>query len=330
MATDNSALPNTSGTAASALPSAGGTSSAGLSSWAAPYVTNMLAQGQALAATPYQAYQGPLTAGPSSIQEGLFSGIGGLTLPQNYGQSWSSTGAPTMPSAATNVPSETSLISQAGAGNTTGFGQPAQLNTTGNNSIASQYMNPYLQQSLQPQLNALAYNAKINEQGDLSKLTQAGAYGGDRQAVLQGIDQGNLLTQQAGLIGSGYNTAYNNAQNQFNTEQTQGQNLANTIGSIGAQQQGINQAATAANVNEFNTQRQYPQQQLTFEQSLLNGLPISSVTNTPSQMSALGSLASTLGGLSNIGTSLGSSGLATLGNDLTSALSNLGLNFGSS
>ena len=42
--TGTNTLPNTSGTAASALPSAGGTSSAGLSSWAAPYVTNMLAQ----------------------------------------------------------------------------------------------------------------------------------------------------------------------------------------------------------------------------------------------------------------------------------------------
>ena len=328
MATDNSALPNTSGTAASALPSSGGTSSAGLSNWAAPYVTNMLAQGQALAATPYQAYQGPLTAGPSSIQEGLFSGIGGLTLPQNYGQSFSSMGAPAAPNTAT--PNETSLVSQAGAGNTSGFGQTPNVTGGANNSIASQYMNPYLQASLQPQLDALTYQSQQDQQKLLGNLTSQGAFGGSRQAVAQGVGEGNLLAQQAGLIGSGYNTAYNNAQNQFNTEQTQGQNLANTMNTIGQTQQGINQAATAANVNEFNTQRQYPQQQLTFEQSLLNGLPISSVTNTPSQMSALGSLASTLGGLSNIGTSLGSSGLATLGNDLTSALSNLGLNFGSS
>jgi hypothetical protein len=34
-----------------------------LSSWAGPYVTEMLGRGQALAGMPYQAYMGPLTAG---------------------------------------------------------------------------------------------------------------------------------------------------------------------------------------------------------------------------------------------------------------------------
>ena len=307
------------------LTNPGSTTAQTIAPWAQNYVGNYLGQGQALAQLPYQPFQGPLTAGPSSIQQGLFSGIGNLSLPSNYGQSFSNTGAPTAPN--TSTPDETSLVSQSAAGQTNGFGQTP--NVTGNNSIAGQYMNPYLQASLQPQLDALTYQSQQDQQKLFGNLTNQGAFGGSRQAVAQGVGQGNLLAQQAGLIGSGYNTAYNNAQNQFNTEQTQGQNLANTMNTIGQTQQGINQAATAANVNEFNTQRQYPQQQLTFEQSLLNGLPISSVTNTPSQMSALGSLASTLGGLSNIGTSLGSSGLATLGNDLTSALSNLGLNFGS-
>ena len=324
MATDNSALPNTSGTAASALPSSGGTSSAGLSSWAAPYVTNMLAQGQALAATPYQAYQGPLTAGPSSIQEGLFSGIGGLTLPQNYGQSFSSMGAPAAPNTAT--PNETSLVSQyanptgsqAGssipnpptmydftggqsappsqAGSSVDYGPPimdfpggqsappSQAGQPQNQSIASQYMNPYLQASLQPQLDALTYQSQQDQQKLLGNLTSQGAFGGSRQAVAQGVSEGNLLAQQAGLIGSGYNTAYNNAQNQFNTEQGQNQNLANTLASIGGQQQALNQAGVTADYNEFLNQRNYPEQQVQFLQSLLSGLPISTVSNIPVEL----------------------------------------------
>ena len=52
-----------------------------LSSWAGPYVTEMLGQGQALANTPYQSYQGPLTAGPSTLQSQAYSGLGGLTAP---------------------------------------------------------------------------------------------------------------------------------------------------------------------------------------------------------------------------------------------------------
>jgi hypothetical protein len=52
-----------------------------LSNWAAPYVTNMLGQGQALANAPYQAYTGPLSAGASGLQEQAFQGIANLTVP---------------------------------------------------------------------------------------------------------------------------------------------------------------------------------------------------------------------------------------------------------
>ena len=298
----------TSGTAASALPAIGGSSSSTLSDWAGPYVTTMLGQAQAVANQPYQVYQGPLTAGPSSVQQNLFSGIGGLTLPQNLGQSWTNTGAPALPSAATNVPSETSLISQAGQGQTAGFGQPAQLDTSGT-SMAAQYMNPYLQQSLQPQLNQLAYTAGINEQGDLSKLTQAGAYGGSRQAVMQGIDQGNLLAQQAAQIGQGYNTAYNQALSQYNQEQANANTLANTMNTIGQTQQGINQAGVTADYNEFLNQRNYPMTQLQFEQSMLQGLPISTVTNTPTQQTGIQALSSAVGGLGSLATNLSNLGI---------------------
>ena len=272
---------NTSG-GASALPAIGGTSSSTLSDWAGPYVTTMLGQAQAVANQPYQTYQGPLTAGASDVQQNLFSGIGGLTLPQNYGQSFSSMGAPAAPNTAT--PNETSLVSQAGAGNTSGFGQTPNVTGGANNSIASQYMNPYLQASLQPQLDALTYQSQQDQQKLLGNLTSQGAFGGSRQAVAQGVSEGNLLAQQAGLIGSGYNTAYNNAQNQFNTEQGQNQNLANTLASIGGQQQALNQAGVTADYNEFLNQRNYPEQQVQFLQSLLSGLPISTVSNIPVEL----------------------------------------------
>jgi hypothetical protein len=50
-----------------------------LSGWAAPYVTGMLAKGEALANQPYQAYGGPLTAGQSGLQTQAFQGLAGLT-----------------------------------------------------------------------------------------------------------------------------------------------------------------------------------------------------------------------------------------------------------
>jgi len=309
-------------------PSIGYSTVNALSPWAGDYVTNMLGSAQALAQTPMPVYQGELTAGPSSLQQQQFAGLSALAQTgappvQFQTGTWSNQGAPTMPNL--NTPSETSLVSQAGQGNTTGFGQPLQLDTSNNTGIAGQYMNPYLQQSLQPQLNQLAYTAGINEQNDLSKLTQAGAFGGSRQAVLQGIDQGNLLAQQATQIGQGYNTAYNQAMQQFNNEQQnaltaqQNQQAANqasanfglqslnALGTAGATQQGLQQAADTAAQNQFNTQALYPYQQLQFEQSMLSNLPISTQAVIPNT-STLGNIA----GAVNTSTSLAQA-LANLG-----------------
>jgi len=308
MADTTATTANTTGTAASALPSIGGSSSSTLSDWAGPYVTTMLGQAQAVANQPYQTYQGPLTAGPSSVQQNLFSGIGGLTLPSNYGQSWTNTGAPTMPNV--NTPNQTSSVSQAAAGNTNTSGMAnTNLAQPSNNSIAAKYMNPYLAQSLTPQLNLLAQQAQTNEQSDLGKLTSQGAFGGSRQAVLQGMDQNALLGQQANLIGQGYNTAYNTAMQQFNNDQANANQLANTMNTIGQTQQGINQAGVTADYNEFLNQRNYPMTQLQFEQSMLQGLPISTVTNTPTQQTGIQGLSSAIGGLGTLATNLGNLGI---------------------
>ena len=299
----------------------GGTASQGLSSYVAPYVTNMLGQGQALANTSMPVYQGPLTAGQSALQNQQFMGLSemaqtGYDPTQFQTQNWSNQGASQMPNL--SVPSQTQSVSQAANQGTAGYGQPMDLNMGQGSSPASQYMNPYLQQSLQPQLNLLAQTSKINEQGDLGKLTSQGAYGGSRQAVLQGMDQNALLGQQANLIGQGYNTAYNDAQSQFNADQQRQmqaqqnteasrqfsanfgqQNLA-ALGQAGGVQQGIQNVADQAAYAEFQKQQQYPYQQLAFEQSLLQGLPTGTTTTTPNAMSDLGTALSALG----VGTSL--------------------------
>src|SRR6056300_621609 len=63
-----------------ALPPQLGQSSS-LSPWAGPYVTDMLGKGAALANMPYQAYEGPLTAGQSALQNQAFQGLAGLAVP---------------------------------------------------------------------------------------------------------------------------------------------------------------------------------------------------------------------------------------------------------
>jgi len=90
---------------------------------------------------------------------------------------------------------------------------------TFNRDQARQYMNPYIEAALNPQLDLQQRRAAMNQQGDMAKLAQAGAFGGSRQAILQGLNQENLLRQQAETTGAGYEKAYANAQNQFNADQ---------------------------------------------------------------------------------------------------------------
>ena len=278
----------------------------GLSNYVAPYITNMLGQEQALVNSGMPVYTGQLTAGPSQLQQQQFANA--------------------------------SQLAQTGL-------TPTQFTSgTFDANAAAQYMNPYTQAALNPQLQALQLQAKQNEQGDLSKLTNAGAYGGTRQAVLQGQDAYNLLAQQAGLIGTGYNTAYNNAMNQFNTANTQSlqaqqnQEAANeaaanyglaanqALGTAGATQQGLQQAADTASLNQFNQQVQYPQTLLTDQASMLAGLPTATAVTTPNT-STLSTIAGDLSGLTGIYNSLlpstnttssGSSGTTGTGGGTTS------------
>ena len=243
-------LPSTSGSANTST----------LSEWAGPYVTDMLGKAQALSNTPYQTYQGPLTAGASDIQQKLFKGIGDINFPSNFGQSFSSKDAYQLP--------------QYGAdGTTTGGG--------GGTGIAGQYMNPYLQSVLTPQLDELRRQSQITQMGNAAKLTGAGAFGGSRQAIMDAETQRNLMQEQNKTVGQGYANAYDKAMGQFNTEQNQGKTIADLMASTGQTQRGIENEGVAADLKEFQAQRDYPQQQLQFLNSMIQGLPISTVANVP-------------------------------------------------
>jgi hypothetical protein len=284
----------TTGTAGSSLGAGGGTSTAGLADWAAPYITDYTGKAQALANAPYQAYTGPLTAGASDIQNKVFQGIGNLTFPGNLGQSFSNTGTATI-----------------GAD-----GQPS-----GGSGIAQSYMNPYLQSVLDPQLAELRRQNDITNMNTNAKLTQAGAFGGGRQAIMNSENNRNLMMEQNKTVGQGYANAYDKAMAQFNTEQGQGRDLAKLMTDIGGVQRGITSEGVAADLAEFNQQREYPYKQLQFQRDMISGLPTGSVTNTPTQLSGIAQLFASVGGVDKF---LKDTGIA----DLKTALKTLGLNFG--
>ena len=277
-----------------------------LSNWAGPYVTNMLGQGQALANMPYQAYMGQLTAGESPLQTSAFTNAAALQTPSSIG------------TAATT----------AGDIGTKAQGLQYTPTTTSFDATQAQnYMNPYLQASLNPQLEEARRQSQITQQQNAAKMTQAGAFGGSRQAILDAETQRNLGSNLANITGTGYNTAFNNAQQQFNADQQRkmqeaqygagfglqglqtglqaaqaqgalgtqqnqaGINTLNAQLGAGAQQRGIESEGIAADKAQFEEARANPYKMVQFQQSLLQGLPTASQSYNATQPSALQSAA---------------------------------------
>lgn len=295
-----------------------------LSNWAGPYVTNMLGQGAALANQPYQAYGGQMTAGVSPLQQQAFNQAGSLQTPGAIGQAANTAG---------------------------GIAQQAQnmqytpTTTSFGSEQAQQYMNPYLQAALAPQMAEMQRQNQIANMGINAKLTQAGGFGGGRQAVYNAENQRNMLQQMNQTLGQGYSNAFQQAQQQFNADQArkaqeaqfgasyglqglntalQGAGLQGQLGTaqnqaqlanlgaqagLGAQQRDIEQQALTAQQNEFNVQRENPYKMVQFQQSLLQGLPLAAQNYNVAQPSPLQSLLGGAGGLAGL--------LKTLGYDLT-------------
>ena len=287
------------------MPSTGGSNQQTLSEWAGPYVTDMLGKAQAISNQPYAVYGGPQTAGESGLQSKVFQGLGNLNFPGQLGQSFSSTGAYQPPGMTPGIYNTQPIGTGAGAP-MGGMGAPmgGQPQSSGQTGVASQYMNPYLDAVLQPQLAELRRQSEINLQPGLAKMTQSGGYGGGRQAIMESEANRNLLQEQNKAIGTGYASAYDKAMGQFNTEQAQAKTLADMMSEAGGQQRGIEQQGISADYNEFLAQRDDPMKKTQYLQSMLQGLPISTVSSTPAQMSGLGSLVSSVGGMGSIMDSL--------------------------
>lgn len=263
---------NTGGVPSSGLTGVGNAASSGvagtesnLSTWAGPTVTNMIGKGTALSETPYQAYTGPLTAGASNLQTQAFGGASSL-----------------------NVPTE-----QMG-GYTPGTFDAAQAN---------KYMNPYLSAALDPVLAEQRRQAEIDRVNNAGRMTQQGAYGGGRQAIMESEGLRNLASLQSKTTSEGYKTAYDKAMDQFNREQglgLQAQDLTNKYGlgaleeqaKLGAVERGITSEGIAADKAQFEEERADPFKKLQFQQSLFQGMPVQAQSYTPAQTSALQDLLS--------------------------------------
>jgi hypothetical protein len=310
----------------------------GVGAAAQPYAADVLAKGNALIQNPAPAYTGQLTAGTSDIQNKAWQGLSNLTLPSN--------------------------LTTAG-GNLLDIGNKAQTasyNPVGSafdTQSAGQYMNPYLSAALDPQLKELQRQAQIANVNDASRLTQAGAYGGGRQAVLMGEQNRNLLDKTNQLVSQGYNTAYDKATAQFNADQARkiqeaqygtdvglkglsqatsaNQAAANAgaqeaqyglqnlqaLGTAGNTQQAQNQAGLNALYNQYLDQRTQPFTNLANQANLIKGLGGDTKATYNAEQSALQKAAGITGLVKTLTDNMTAAGMSP--SAIASAIKGLGI-----
>jgi hypothetical protein len=178
---------------------------------------------------------------------------------------------------------------------------------------AGQYMNPFVQQALDPQLREAARASEIQRNQQQAQAVGQGAFGGSRQAIVEAERQRNLGQQQGDIVARGYQSAFEQARDQFGREQQLGEQSrqygaglglqglqtalqgAGQMGALGGQQfaQGMDinklqnlyggqqqaqeQAGLSQQYQDFQNQQRYPYQQLEFFSNLLRGTPMGTV-----------------------------------------------------
>lgn len=263
--------------------------------YAKPYVENLLGKAEAvtdISKNPYVAYPGQRTADFVKLQNDAFAAAGNLGPAGQLGTA-------------------TDLAQRAGLG---ALGTNYQAGQFGPQQFAQQvggYMSPYIQQALIPQMREARRQAEIGATQQQAQATQAGAFGGSRDAIMRAERERNLATQLGDIQATGLQNAYMQAANQYqqgaqlgeqsrqfgaglglqglqtalqgagalgNLGATQFGQQAQTIGiqgQMGGTQQQQQQNILNQQYQDFLNQKQYPYQQLSYMSDMLRGLPLS-------------------------------------------------------
>ena len=250
--------------------------------YAQPYVENTLGQAAAvtdLTQNPYQPYQGQQVAEFNPMQNQAFQNVGNqqiapqLTDASNMAYQTGQYGLGTQGTAAQLQNASLGYGAMAaGTGN-----QYAQQAT--NPAATQAYMNPYLQSSLQPALQEAQRQYDITGTQEMGNATKSGAYGGSREALMAAENQRNKNTAMNQMIGQGYNTAFQQAQQaqQFGANlglqglQAGQQGVAGAVNAGNYGLQGLSQAGASANTLGQLGQTQFGQEQAANQSMLAAG-----------------------------------------------------------
>jgi hypothetical protein len=229
-----------------------------LPEYARPYFEGMMQRASTALSQPYQRYvnaQGqPIgrIAGFTDQQTQLQDEIMGQQAPSEFGQASglaSTAGQRSLDFANYDTGQFNADQVRAGPLNYFQMQGPDSFTQSG---MTQQYMSPYMQAALEPQRREALRAA---QQGQLAQglgSARQGAYGGSRQLLASMERERNLGQNLADIQARGMQTAFEQAQGQFNTEQQARQAAARTNleAALGVQSLGSEQGMRAALANQ--------------------------------------------------------------------------------
>jgi len=214
------------------------TTTSNLPEYARPYFEQMMGRAQANLGQEYTPYGGQRIAGYTPAQEQIRQNTLGMTAPNQF-----ATGS--------------ALAYQAGLGalnqqnyNPGQFNaqqvQGPQLQQYGmegpqmfGGQQAQQYMSPFIQQSLEPQMREAVFSAKRGQLAQDLGAARQGTYGGSRQLLAAMERERNLGQQMGDIQARGLQAAYENAQGQFERDRAAGMNVGQQNLQAALQTQGL-------------------------------------------------------------------------------------------
>jgi hypothetical protein len=287
--------------------------------YAKPYVENLLGLAEGYTnpnARQYEQYMGDRVAQFSPLQRQAYENAGLMQTAPQLQDATALAGMSGLGALNTQYTFNPADFNKAFSGATT---RDAQGNVTGNTM-----MNPYMQGVVERQQQDATRQAAIAGQAQQAQAARSGAFGGSGDYLMRGQAAGNLARQKGDIQAKGLQDAYQQAMQQFNTQnqlnaqqqqfgaglglqglQTANQaaqnlgNLGNTqynqnMGILGMQNQfGGQQQQQVQNVlnnqyQDYLNYQNYPYKQMGFMSDILRGLPLtqqsSSVFQTPPSM----------------------------------------------
>lgn len=255
-----------------------------LPEYAKPWFENLLKRSQAESYRDYTPYQGERLVNFNPAEQAIHQEVLGMQTPTAF-KSAADTGI--------------------------AAGQAGLAGALGN---TQNYMSPYIQGALDPQLRNLQHTSNIQDRDLALQAAKQGGRGGSREAFMRSELARNTAQNQADVLGKGYQTAYEQAlarQRDLGTLGIQGlttgiagakEQQAGDMSRLAAQeaiagkQRDMEQQQLQMSYEDFLRQRDYPKEQLGFYSNMLRGLPVQ-LASTQSTYQQPPSVASQLGGL---------------------------------